>query len=570
MTLIHIFFLCPRRPNSFFPAVFHRIQKIRLYRYYSQRSFLSGELGSIPSFHQLETHVRTQCSSLNFDNNAAIKLFDVMLSSNPSPSVSSFNTLLTRVGRLEDYPFVLSIYRTALGAGILSPNIYTHGILINSCCHMGRLDVGFGVLGDLIKRGWNLNVVVLSSLIDGLFKQYRVQDAMELFKKMPELECSPRPITYLIVITHLGKIYQIESGLAVLGCMMKSGGWPNTAIFNTLIYGFFKSKKIFDAINLLRRMLDMGCTADSITYNTIIIYCFQNNFFDIGFGIFTKVVKDGITLSVETVNSLIHGLCQADKLFEATSLVLRFLEFDFVPDVFTYSTLINGYCRSSDAHTVRLGFRVFGEMLKKGHHPNTVVYNALIKGLCAINRVGEAAALVLRFPKMDFTPNVITYGTLINGYCKNNKNRTVELGFRVFGEMLKRGHCPNTIVYNALVKGLCAINRVDEASVLVDKMYSKLGYPPNVITYTTLIKGLCTVNRVDEAGVLVDKMHDKLGCSPDVITYTTLINGLCCVGDTQGALKLLRDMGSNKKIHWCKPDKVTYLTIIYSLCRLGR
>ncbi|KMZ57681.1 hypothetical protein ZOSMA_83G00600 [Zostera marina] len=426
MALMHSFSLRPRRPISLFTAVSNHIQRQSLYRYLAQRSLLSREVGSISSFHQLERDIRIQCKSHNFGNTAALKLFDIMLSSNPPPSVSSFNILLTHVKRLGDYSLVLWIYKTALGADVLSPDIYTHGIAIDTYFRLGRLDLGFGVLGDLIKRGWNLNVVVLSCLIDGLCKHSRIKDAMKLFETMPELGSTPGAVTYLVLITCYIKMGQIGTGLAILGCMMKFG----------------------------------------------------------------------ITPSVQTLNALVHGLCTVDKLVEAT-------------------------------------------------------------------------ALVLRLPHMGFAPDVITYGTLINGYFKSKNACTVEVGFGVFGEMLKRGHHPNTIVCTAMVKGLCDINRVDEASVLVEKMYSKFGCSPNVVTYSTLIKGLCAINRVDEAVVLVEMMRDELGCSPNVITYTTLINGLCCVGDTQAALKLLREMENNEKNDCCKPDKVTYLTIIYNLCRLG-
>ncbi|KMZ55948.1 hypothetical protein ZOSMA_9G00510 [Zostera marina] len=607
MTFIRIFLLQPRIPISLFHDPSHHITRPVLYRYLSQRSLLqlstTGEFKIVSSFHELETNIRTQCNSYNFDKTSALKLFDVMLNSHSPPSVMSFNILLTRVRRLGDSTFVIRIYKTSLGADIVSPDVYTYGILIESYCRLGRLDLGFGVLSDMIKRGCNPNIVVFNSLIDGLCKQGRIRgamdlfermhefgcipsvitygvlinfyckidqiesglavlgcsmksdcrlnvvtlsclmdvlckhgrirDVMDLFHRMPELGCMPDAVTYGVLINCSCKIDQIEFGLAVLGCLLKSGVRPDIRIYNTLVHGFFKTDKFLDAIHLLRRISDMGCTANLITYNTIINYCVQNNFIDIGFGIFTKLLKDGMKPNVITLSSLIHGLSQADKLVEATSLFLRFHEMGFAPYIITYGTLINAYFRDNNADTVEVGFGIFTKLLKDGMEPSIIILSSLIHGLCQADKLVEATSLFLRFPDMGFTPNVITYGILINGYFTNNNTHTVELGFGVFGDMLKRGHCPNTIVYTAMVKGLCAINRVDEAGILVEKMYA------------------------------------KLSCSPDVMTYNTLLNGLCCAGDTHGALKLLRDMESNKKIHLCKPNKVTYTTIIYSLCRMG-
>jgi len=72
----------------------------------------------------------------------------------------------------------------------------------------------------------------------------------------------------------------------------------------------------------------------------------------------------------------------------------------------------------------------------------------------------------------------------------------VDLGFAVFGTMLRRGRKTDATVFSTLVKGLCIKKRVREAAKLIDRM-PQWGCSPNLVTCNTLIDGLCGSPLID-------------------------------------------------------------------------
>ena len=72
----------------------------------------------------------------------------------------------------------------------------------------------------------------------------------------------------------------------------------------------------------------------------------------------------------------------------------------------------------------------------------------------------------------------------------------VDLGFAIFGTMLRRGRKTDATVFSTLVKGLCIKKRVREAAELIDRM-PQWGCSPNLVTCNTLIDGLCGSPLID-------------------------------------------------------------------------
>jgi pentatricopeptide repeat protein len=99
------------------------------------------------------------------------------------------------------------------------------------------LDLAFASLALVIKTGWIPNVISYNTLLDGLCKEKRTDDAMDVvLRRMPELSCTPNVFSY-----------------------------------NTLLNGLCKEKRTDDAMDVvLRRMPELGCAPDVISYNTLL------------------------------------------------------------------------------------------------------------------------------------------------------------------------------------------------------------------------------------------------------------------------------------------------------------
>ncbi|KAL6503533.1 hypothetical protein OROGR_025456 [Orobanche gracilis] len=104
----------------------------------------------------------------------------------------------------------------------VSVNEYTMTIAINCYCLSNRVDFGFSILGWFVKRGFIPNAFTFSTLLKGLFRGNRINEAQKLFMKMvKEGLCEPDVVTYGIVIDGLCKAGNIAMAIEILRVMEK-------------------------------------------------------------------------------------------------------------------------------------------------------------------------------------------------------------------------------------------------------------------------------------------------------------------------------------------------------------
>ena len=84
------------------------------------------------------------------------------------------------------------------------------------------------------------------------------------------------------------------------------------------------------------------------------------------------------------------------------SLIKRMESFGISPDVYTLTILINCFCHLIQ---VDFGFSVLATILKLGYHPNSVILNTLVKGLCLQGNIAGAVRLVEDMEKNGYQPN---------------------------------------------------------------------------------------------------------------------------------------------------------------------
>ena len=71
----------------------------------------------------------------------------------------------------------------------IGPKLYTLNILINCCCHLNNLNCGFGVFGEILKRGFQPDLVTVGTLVKGMCMVGEVMNAVKVFDKMSEKGC---------------------------------------------------------------------------------------------------------------------------------------------------------------------------------------------------------------------------------------------------------------------------------------------------------------------------------------------------------------------------------------------
>ncbi|KAJ3705792.1 hypothetical protein LUZ61_009497 [Rhynchospora tenuis] len=446
---------------------------------------------------QFESLVKKRCRSGDLTFPKALRFFDDLLYfRDPKPSIITFNFLFTSMVRMDNlstrYPPILSLFsRLARPRGI-SPDVYTYGICIDCCARVNQADLGFVLLGRLLKD----RLMVFTPFLKGLCRDNRITEAAAMvFDKMPKLGCTPDVISYNTLIKGYCSAGKISSATELLEKMI--GEWgeykPSVITFSTVIDGLCKEGAVNKAFDLFEQMRSLGVLPNTVTYST-----------------------------------LINGLCKQGAIEKALKLLDCMASKGLEPNVVTYNTLVDGLCKK---RLLEDPGKLLQYIIYKGHKPNVVTYTAVMDALCKKEEIEKAEQFLEDMISRGVQPDVVTYTTLIAGLCKMNK---LQNAMKWLDEMVSKGISPNIVTYNIVMDALCKEGETDKVEELLDDMISR-GLQPNVVTYTTLLGGLCKMKELEKAKKCMREMVSK-GISPNVVTWNIFIDAFCTTDDVMNIL----------------------------------
>ncbi|CAA0838682.1 Unknown protein [Striga hermonthica] len=232
----------------------------------------------------------------------------------PLPSTVQFTQFLSRVVNLKEYSAAINLFKDICSLGV-SVDEYTMSVAINSFCLAGRVDYGFSILGWFFKRGCSANHYTFSTLLKGLFREKRINEAQQLIRKMVgEGLCEINIVTCGIVVDGLCKVGNTSMAVEFLRTLEKGTLKPNAHIYNIVIDGLCKDRMIDSALALFNEMPEKGIPPNVVTYNSLIGGLCKDRMIDSALALLNEMPEKGIPPDVVTYNSLI-GEMEMDHVF---------------------------------------------------------------------------------------------------------------------------------------------------------------------------------------------------------------------------------------------------------------
>ncbi|CAA0830392.1 Pentatricopeptide repeat-containing protein -mitochondrial [Striga hermonthica] len=116
------------------------------------------------------------------------------------------------------------------------------------------------------------------------------------------------------------KLGDVGRGLELMSLMKNSGWRPSWFVYNVLISGLCKERRLGDARKLFDEMRRLNVAPTTVTYNTLIDgYCKS---WDLeGAFVFRERMKnDKVDTNIVTYNTLLSGLCKMGRMDEANKV----------------------------------------------------------------------------------------------------------------------------------------------------------------------------------------------------------------------------------------------------------
>ncbi|PIN08050.1 hypothetical protein CDL12_19378 [Handroanthus impetiginosus] len=264
----------------------------------------------------------------------------------------------------------------------------------------------------------------------------------------------------------------------------KDPSWlPSIRIFNILLNGWFRSRKVKHAARLWAQMKKEDVKPNVVTYGTLVEGLCRMGRTDMAMKLLDEMKTEGVEPNAIVYNPIIDALGEAGRFKEALGMWERFSILEVGPTISTYNSLVKGFCKAGD--------------------------------------MVEASKIIRMMIDNKCLPTPTTYSYFFKYFLKGGKT---DLGLNLYTKMIRAGYEPDRLTYHLLVKMLCKEGKLDLMMQIIKEMRAR-GFDLDLTASTMLIHLLWKMCRYDEA---VSEFQDmfRRGIVPQHLTYRRMTDEL--------------------------------------------
>ncbi|KAJ9163438.1 hypothetical protein P3X46_023106 [Hevea brasiliensis] len=313
--------------SGYFRDKFVRNHLLNMYSKIGQLQTALSLFDSMPKKNIMSCNILINGYVKSGDLEGARKVFDEM----PERNVATWNAMVAATTQFEYNEEALDLLREMYDLGF-SPDEFTLGSLLRGCAGLRALYAGWQLHAYVMKCGFELNLVVASSLAHMYMKSGSLGDGEKIIRSMPS---------------------------------------RNTVAWNTLIAGKAQngySEEVLDQYNMMRMA---GFRPDKITFVSVISSCSELATLGQGQQIHADLIKAGASSVVAVISSLISMYSKCGCLEDSVKVFLECKD----ADVVLWSSMIAAYGfhgRGKDA------IKLFQQMEQQDLEANDVTFLSLL------------------------------------------------------------------------------------------------------------------------------------------------------------------------------------------------
>eukprot|EP01018_Ginkgo_biloba_P019597 Gb_25048 [translate_table: standard] len=378
----------------------------------------------------------------------------------------------------------------------MQPNPFTLSSVLPSCANLAALEHGKEVHKEIIRSGFQSNLFLASALVDMYVKSGSVENARNVFDKMPERN----------VVSWNAMI----AGYAQNGCIDKAldlfEKMPERTVvsWTAMIAGYAQNGRVDEALILFQNIPEQ----DVVSWTTIIAGCAQNGRIDEAFELFQKMPGKNVV----SWTAMIAGFVQNEHFDEALKLFQRMQLTDVKPNADTFTSVLPA-CANLAA--LENGKTVHEDIIRRGSQFDVFVGNALVDMYAKCGRIDDACRVFDKMPKR----SVISWTAMIVGYGMHGYGKEA---LKIFEQMQHSDMIPNHVTFLGVLSACCHAGLVDDGWHYFHCMTQYYHITPTMKHYCCMVDLLGRAGRLDEAQDFINKMPIK----PDADVWVSLL-GAC-------------------------------------------
>ncbi|CAN6442951.1 unnamed protein product [Victoria cruziana] len=388
-------------------------------------------------------------------------------------------------------------YVRMLQEGIRADN-FLHPCVVKACAAMKGLAQGQRVHADIIKTGFDWDIVVLNSLIDMYAKCASLDDAGQIFGGMPT-----------------------KDGFT----------------WSSMLSGYVQGGCFDCAVNLFREMLNAKVKPSSASLAGILPAFSDSGYLRQGKQVHGLIIASGFG------SDRFAGSALVDMYVKCRSLGNARLVFDQIPDrdVVCWNTILQGYSQNDFLEEmVDILRQVSEEELSHSTCSHIVSH---------VRSVQDAAQLIFKLQNAGIRSRPIVR-SLLDQMIEYLEDRRMVKEFHGF--LLRNGYTTDSSVASNLIEMYSRLGDVGFARGIFGDITRK-----DLDSWTSMIACYANNELVSEAVQLFDEMHES-GLLPDIAAWNAIISAYIRASDLHNALGFLSEMKYSNQ----RPDSHTTKAIL--------
>ncbi|KAM0937304.1 putative tetratricopeptide-like helical domain superfamily [Dioscorea sansibarensis] len=478
------------------------------------------------------------------------------------------------------------------------PDQHTYSCVLKSCCGLSAVGLGRLIHGMISSVGLEEDMYVGSSLIKLYAENGRVEEARDVFDKMPERDCvlwnvmidgyvrngdaekavqmfsrmritgiNPNYVSFICVLSVCASEGMLECGTQLHGLAVKLGLELEASVANTLLSLYSKCRCLSDVQTLFGLMRQ----TDLVTWNGMISGYVQSGLKDQAFILFRQMQKDVVsamrifhatkTMDIVICSAMISGYVLNGLSRDALEMFRRLLGAQLKPNAITLASVLPA---CSCLNALRLGKELHGHAIRNACEGRCYVSSALLDMYAKCGRL-DLSYLVFRNISVK---DSVAWNSMISSFTQNGQPEDAISHFRQMGDEGIRYDCVTISSALSACATLPALHYGKEIhgfmmrsdlrsdlfaeSALID-MYSKCGNLlwacrvfdsmsiKNEVSWNSIIASYGTHGLLTDVLSLFQQMQEA-GFRPDHVTFLTIISACGHVGQVEEGFRYYRCM----------------------------
>lgn len=428
----------------------------------------------------------------------ATQLFKSMEEQGVQPDRLTFVHLLKASGNTLDLKQCTMIHRQ-----LVKSEVQLDVVLVNTLIAMYAKCGGLQEARQLFERLPERTVASWNAIIGGYAQHGKSQEALKLFQQMHAEGMKPDLISILAVLKACAKAGAVDEGKKIHSLLVADSTVLDAAIGSSLIDMYAKSGDL----DLAREVFEQLPQRSTVTWNAMIggyaLFGYGKNAWEL----FQRMQDEGIEVSRITLLSILK-ICGASASIDQCKQIHRQVRAKGLEsDAAIGNTLVDMYARAGDLHAARI---VFDKLAQK---------------------------------------DVVSWNAMLGGYSQHGQGTDA---FHLYQKMQQEGIKPDLITFLNVLKGLEGTEYLDRGREIHARL-QKYGLYPNDIIGCSLIDMYAKCGSMDDAQQVFFCMSTR-----DVASWTAIVGGYVQCGDGNTALQLFQQMQQEG----IQPDRVAFLSAL--------